>query len=415
LLATALLLLVGCSKGQLKPVEIHGPPAMVDDGGKPRLWVLTKQEEVRQVSVGSSRNADWRSDTFFHFGVQAYDPLAAKLLWHKRLLTFGDPDARGAAPSRVIGSAVDARLLGQDGAIVWLLIGEAPFAVDVADGHIVANAEKLEQVNPELQGLLPSEAKHYGFDHGLVLMAADARQFVVRGPDQKAVAYTPPPPPPEPEGKLQANGTREMVPTRPFGENPSRQVTLGGQWLGLYSEKEAAEAANDEWGSNLRYPYRVLDEGRLSRRTFWRAKIITAQRFDDRFERLSDLTPIAGAPTFLKGRFKTDPATGEPLLLSDPEGVLVWHSTRIDDRGRLAMTRLDADLKPVWKAELPLSETDSVRQVATWLVSGHLVVVGELQTESDGVHTRTQQAVTIDLKTGALQTMDLRGEIPASR
>jgi hypothetical protein len=100
-------------------------------------------------------------------------------------------------------------------------------------------------------------------------------------------------------------------------------------------------------------------------------------------------------------------AAGEPLLLSDPEGVLVWHSTRIDDAGRLAMTRLDADLKPVWKAELPLSETDSVRQVATWLVPGLLVVVGQLQTESDGVHSRTPQAATIDLKTGALRTMDL--------
>jgi hypothetical protein len=91
--------------------------------------------------------------------------------------------------------------------------------------------------------------------------------------------------------------------------------------------------------------------------------------------------------------------------------VLVWHSTRIDDAGRLAMTRLDADLKPVWTAELPLSETDSIRQVATWLVPGHLVVVGQLQTVSDGVHSRTLQAVTIDLKTGALRTMDLAGKM----
>jgi hypothetical protein len=412
LLAVALLLFVGCSSSHFEPAEVQGPPALVDDGGKPRLWVLTKQEEVRQVGVGgggSRSRMDWRSDTFFHFGVQAFDPLAAKPLWHKRLRTFGDPDAKGTAPSRVIGSAVGARLLGQDGNIVWLLIGEAPFAVDAADGSIVADADKLQRVNPELKGLLPSEAKHYGFNQGLVLMAADARQFVVRGPGQKAIAYTSPPPPAAPEGRLQANGTRELVPTRPLGENPSRQVTLGGQWLGLYSEKEAAAAGRDDWGRNLRYPYQVIDEGKMSRRTFWRAKIITAQRFDDRFERLSELTPIPGAPTFLKGRFKTDPKTGEPLLLSDPAGVLVWHSTRIDDAGRLAMTRLDADLKPVWKAELPLSETDSVRQVATWLVSGHLVVVGQLQTESHGVHRRTLEAATIDLKTGAVRAMDLAG------
>ncbi|MEO6003738.1 MAG: PA2928 family protein [Opitutus sp.] len=403
--AAALLILVGCSRSRLEPAEVMGSPAMVDHGGNPRLWVVTKQKEV---SVGSG-TMDWRSDTFFHFGVQAFDPLAAKPLWQKRLRTFGDHNAKGAAPSRVIGSTVDARLLGQDGNIVWLLIGEAPLAIDIADGHVVADSEKLQQVNPELKGLLPSEVKHYSFNQGLVLMAADARQFVVHGPDQKAVAYTPPPPPAPLEGRLQANGTREMVPTKPFGENPSRQVTLGGQWLGLYSEKEAVDAGKDEWGRNLRYPYRVMDEGKLSRRTFWRAKIITAQKFDDHFDRLSDLTPIPGAPTFLKGRFKTDPKTGEPLLLSDPEGVLVWHSTRVDDAGRLALTRLDADLKPIWKAELPLSETDAVRQVATWLLPGHMVVVGQLQTTSEGVQTRTLQAATIDLKTGAFRTMDLAG------
>ncbi|MFO1078364.1 MAG: PA2928 family protein [Planctomycetota bacterium] len=411
-----LLLLAGCSRSQLELAEVEGPPAMVDDGGKPRLWVLTKQEEVRLVSVdggGSHSSGDWRSDTFFHFGVQAFDPLAAQPLWHKRLVTFGDPDARGFAPSRVLGSAVDARLLGQDGNIVWLLIGEAPYALDAADAHVVTDAARLQEVNPELRGLLPSEAKYYGFDRGLVLTAADARQFVVRGPDRKAVAYTPPPPPSAPEGRLQANGTRETVPSRPPGENPSRLVTLGGQRLGLYSEKEAADAAQDDWGRKLRYPYSILDEGKLSRRTFWRAKIVAAQRFDDHFERLSELTPIPGTPTFLKGRFKTDPATGEPLVLPDPESVLVWHSTRIDDSGRLAVTRLDAALKPLWQAELPLSETDPVRQVATWLVSGHLIVVGELRTVTDGVQSRTPQIVTIDLNTGTLRSMDLRVDGPA--
>lgn len=414
LLAGALLFLGACSSSHLEPPEVQGPPAMVEDGGKPRLWVLTKQEEVRQVGVGGGgrrSGMDWRSDTFFHFSVQAFDPIAAQPLWTKRLVTYGDPDARGRAPSRVIGSAVGARLLGQDGDLVWLLVGDEPYAVNVADGNIVANPETLEKANPELKGLLPSEAKHYGFDRGLVLMAADARQFVVRGPAQKALAYTPPPPVSDyPEGRLQANGTRELVPMKPLGEAPARQVTLAGQWLGLYSEKEAADAADDDWGKNLRYPYAVLDEGKLARRSFWRAKIVTAQRFDDRFERLSELTPIAGAPTFLKGRFKTDPRTGEPLLLDDPVGVLVWHSTRIDDAGRLALTRLDADLKAVWKTELPLSETDIVRRVATWLVPGHIVIVGDEDTHSAGVTSRESRLVSVDLKTGALRAWDFGKE-----
>lgn len=402
-------LLAGCSRSHFETPEVQGPAAMVDDGGQPRLWVLSKQEEVRQVGVGGGGTRSsirWRSDTFFHFDVRAYDPVAAAPLWTKRLLTIGDPEAAGTAPSRVIGSSVDARLLGQDGALVWLLIGDAPFAVSAADGSVVVDAAAIERINPALAGLLPSEAKHYGFDRGLVLMAADARQFVIRGPAHEAVAYTPPPPPAPPEGRLQANGTREIVPTLPFGDVPARQVMLQGQWLGLYSEKEAADAGNDEWGKNLRWPYGVFNEGPLARRGFWRAKIVAAQRFDDRFERLTELTPVAGAPTFLNGRFAKDPE-GAARVLDDPAGVLVWHRTRIDDAGRLALTRLGADLAPVWSTELPLSEADTARRVANWHVPGHLVVMGVQQIEEAGVTRSDPYLVSIDLATGATRAAKL--------
>jgi hypothetical protein len=409
-LLAVLALFAGCSRSRFETPEVQGPAAMVDDAGQPRLWVVSKQEEVRQVGVGGGGTRSsirWRSDTFFHFDVQAFDPLAAAPLWKKRLLTIGDPEAKGAAPSRVIGSDVDARLLGQDGGIVWLLIGDAPFAVSAADGSVVVDASGIERINPTLKGLLPSEAKHYGFDRGLVLMAGDARQFVIRGPAHEAVAYTPPPPPAPPEGRLQANGTREIVPTLPFGDVPARQVTLQGKWLGLYSEKEAADAGNDEWGKNLRWPYSVFNEGPLARRGFWRAKIVAAQRFDDRFERLAELTPVAGAPTFLNGRFAKDPQTGAARVLDDPAGVLVWHSTRIDDAGRLALTRLDADLKTLWSTELPLSEADTVRRVATWPLPGHLVVMGVQHFEEAGVTRRVPYLVSIDLASGAMRAAKL--------
>lgn len=415
LLLAALLFLAGCHRSDFEPPEVQGPAAMVEDGGQLRLWVLSKQEEVRQVGVGGGgphNTMSWRSDTYFHFAVQAFDPLAAKPLWKKLLLTLGDPDASGPEPSRVIGSNIEARLLGQDGNIVWLLIGDAPFAVNAADGSIVADGEALQRINSELKGLLPSESRHYSFDRGLVLMSADARQFVVRGPGQKAVAYTPAPPVAGPEGQLLANGTHELVPMLPIGEVPARQVTLGGQWLGLYSETEAADISDDAWGKSLRWPYSVINEGARARRTFWHAKIVTSQHFDDRFQRLADLTPIAGAPTFLKGRFLTDRQTGAPLIL-EPAGVLVWHSTRIDDAGRLALTRLDADLKTLWKAELPLSETDIAHHIAYWQLPGHIVVVGEQQIEDAGVTRREPHVVSIDLDNGASISWDLTREAMA--
>jgi hypothetical protein len=408
-LVSASLLLGGCTTSHFEPAEVQGPPAMIDDGGKPRLWVLSKQEEQRQVGVGGGgvRNSvHWRTDTFFHFSVQAFDPVAAKSLWTKRLVSLGDPEAKGVGPSRVIGSSVDAQMLGQDGVLVWLLIGDAPFAVNAADGEVVADSASLQKANPELQGLLPSEARHYGFDQGLVFLAADARQFVVRGPGQKAAPYTPPPPPAAPQGRLKANGTYELVPMLPIGENAVRQVTLDGQWLGLYSEKEAADAADDDWGKSLRYPYSVINEGSLARRTFWRGKIVQAQRFDDKFERLADLAPVAGSPTFLKGRFVADP-NGEAHVLADPAGVLVLHSTRIDDAGRLALARVGADLKPKWDTELPLSETDFVRRLPHWLLAGHFIAVGTLQTEDAGVTRRAPQLISVDLASGELRSLDL--------
>lgn len=407
-LVAVLLTLAACKTSYLEPPEMQGPPAMVNDNGQPRLWVLSKQEEVRQVAVGGGRRTSLatRSDTFFHFAVEAFDPRATKPLWKKRLLTYGDPEAHGAKPSRVIGSSVGARLLGQDGNIVWLLIGDEPFAVKVADGSVVADGAKLELLNPDLKGLLPSEAKHYGFDNGLVLMSADARMFVVRGPGQKAVAYTPPPPA-APEGKLLANGTYELVPLRPFGEIPARQVTLDGEWLGLYSEKEAADARTDEWGGHLKWPYTVLDEGTLARRTFWRADIVETKRFDDRIRHIGGMTAIPGAPVFLKGRFLKNLPTDEPLVLEDPAGVLVWHSTRIDDAGRLALSRLDTGLKTVWKAELPLSETDMINQVMYWQLPGHITAMGALRSENATVVSRMPHLVSVDLKTGAIKAWNM--------
>lgn len=401
--------LAACSSSQFEPPEMQGPAAMVDDDGKPRLWILTKQEEIKQVSVGGSsrRSGGWRSDTFFHFEVQALDPLEAKTLWKKRLLTFGDPEASGTDPSRVIGSAESAHLLGQDGEVVWLMIDDAPFGVSASDGSIVADSEAIQRINPELKGLLPSEAKHYGFDQGLVMMTADARMFVVRGPEQKAMAYSPPPPV-QSVAPLKANGMPEIEPLRPFiGEIPTRQAMMKGQWLGLYSEKEAGELTNDEFGTRFKYPYSILDERGLARRVFYRAKIIEAQRFDERFKKATDLQPVVGSPVFLKGRFMNEAGKEKAYLTEDGNGIFVWHSTRIDDAGRLALGRFDGELKQVWDTELPLSESSTINTIRTWSLPGHVAVMGSLQSEKDGVTSREPYLVSIDLETGALKSMKL--------
>lgn len=195
MLASALAV-AGCRSSHLELPEVQGSPAMVDDGGKMRLWVLIKQEDVRQVGVGGGatrKTSSWRSDTFFHFEIRAFDPLTARPLWKQRLLTLGDADASGSGPSRVIGSSVDARLLGQDGDSVWLLVGNAPMAVSASDGRVIADVDRIGEANLGLRELLPADAGQYGFDRGLVLLAADARRLVIRGALLQAVDYVPTP------------------------------------------------------------------------------------------------------------------------------------------------------------------------------------------------------------------------------
>jgi hypothetical protein len=257
--------------------------------------------------------------------------------------------------------------------------------------------------------LLPSESKYYAFDRGLVLMTADARRMVIRGAALQASDYVPEPTP-TPEPERYSNGRERIVPTMPYGEIPVRRVTLAGQWLGLYSDREAADAINDGFGDRLRYAYTVLDEGRNARRTLRRGTIVEAQRFDERFPRIAGLQPIADSPVFLKGRFLKDPATAEALLVSSPSGALVWHSTRIDDAGRLALTRLDEALHTVWQAALPLSETGIANPVSTWLVPGRLVAMGGEDTLVDGRLRREQHLVSVDLASGRWQGWNMTGE-----
>jgi len=88
----------------------------------------------------------------------------------------------------------------------------------------------------------------------------------------------------------------------------------------------------------------------------------------------------------------------------------VWHSTRIDDAGRLALTRLDDALHTVWQATLPLSETSIANPVSTWLVDGRLVAMGNEETVVDGALRREQHLVSIDLASGRWVGWDMAGE-----
>lgn len=408
LLIVASLALAACGT-HFEPPDVQGAPLMAAVDGKPLLLVLTKQEERRVTRIGGGRssNSTERRDTLFHFDLRAYEPVTATPLWRARLVTFNDPKmATAARTTRIIGSATSGYLLGQEADRVWLQIAESPLAVSAHDGRVRVDAAALEAANPELAGRLPSESRFYGFDRGLVVHAADARRWVVRGGELKAQPWAPAAPASTPV-LLKANGMPKIIPTRPMGDTPTRQAFINGTRIGLYSPTEAAAAANDPFGDRLAYPYSIADEGAASRRSFWTVQTAQVQRFDERFERISGLDPVADSAVFLRGRFLKQLPGETPLAAKDPDGVFVWHSSRMDDAGRLSLTRLDAQLKALWTTELPMSESGTANPVRYWLVGRQLVVMGEWRREIEHLVSRLPYLVSVNLDDGTMVAHNL--------
>lgn len=341
-----------------------------------------------------------------HFDLHALDPATAQPLWTRRVHSF---KAQDGLVGPVVGSTVRGRLLGQDGDRVWLVIGRDPRALSARDGRQVDDAAGIVQRHPALAGRLPEDPQHYGFDQGLVFLAADATRHVVRGPDGAATPYVPPPAPAPVTGHDAAK-----TPLRPSGDVPLRLVEFGGRWLGLYTGPEAEDAATDPFGRHLRFPYTVIDEGALARRTLWWGEVETVQPFDERFDRFTGMTPVPDGPTFLRGRFVREPGADRPLPPPGAPGLLVWHNTRIDREGRLAMTRLDGALARAWTVELPLSDSPSNAHLPmrTWTLPDRLVVVGELATSQGERVLREVNVVSLDPATGEFAAWNVQRGAP---
>jgi hypothetical protein len=401
------LLLAACDGGRrLEPPELQGYGALVDDGGQPRLWLLTRQEETRESRNPSRRGVSSRKLVLVHFDLHAFDPDTARPLWTRRVHSF---KAQDGLVGPVVGGTVRGRLLGQDGDRVWLVIGRDPHALAASDGRTLDDAAGIVARHPALEGMLPEDPQRYGFDRGLVFMTADARQHVVRGAEGARSDYVPP------QAPVKAPSHEDVkVPLRPYGEAPLRLVEFNGRRLGLYSAAEAESAANDRFGRQLAYPYSVLDQGALARRSLWWAEVETVAPFDEPFERLSAMTPVPGSPEFLRGRFASQPGRDLPLVPPGEPGLLVWHNTRIDRAGRLALTRLDAALAPAWTVELPLSDAPAQAHLATrlWALPGRLLAVGELATSEGERVQREVHVVSVDPGTGEFAAWNLQRGAP---
>lgn len=389
----ALTFLSSCSTSHFEPPKRLGPPLLVTDEKEPRLWLLVKQEEKKQISSGFSRRTTGSiiTETRYHFDLQCHDTRTAERLWKTRLLTLKDKEG---------GHSAQARILGQDGGVVWLFLHDGPFAVAAVDGAVLADRPQLEQRNPSFQGLVPKELNFYTFDKGLVITTADARRHKIAMPNFGAEPYQPPSEEYFTRAQFMSTTWKGGYRTDDF---LTRQARLSGKWLGFYTEKEAADAGDDGFGDSLKNPSSIVNEGSRARRTLWTARIGRTKEFSEgSHDRLFDLTRAPGASDYLEAGLLIKQGTKDPLLLHEPDGLLVLHRTRLDAEGRLALTRLDESLRENWTTPLPFLELGN-----RYEFPDRLLMYGALQLTEKGITSWEESLVALALRDGRAQAWNV--------
>ncbi|MEZ0471139.1 PA2928 family protein [Luteimonas salinilitoris] len=278
-------------------------------------------------------------------------------------------DAAGARPiwsHTLVGRADgftlrnESRLLGYDGRRLWLFTTRLA-VVDLASREAPDAVAALEDANPALAGLLPTEPKYVHFDDAqgrLGFVAADGREYRVDPDTLHAEPYAPPPAP-------QAIGASELLRWKPPAPITIGRPGLGRpgdfwyrglalderRWLGLFTEHEARRETPGTWWSPLKQVH-----GETERRRFFLVSLHEHRNGDDDDDyKLAAIEPLPGqARDWLQGGLLREAVAARVLRLHDPDGMLILHRERIGHEGTLHLTRAGFDGVPLWTADTGL-------------------------------------------------------------
>jgi len=392
----------GCSRSTFEPPERSGPPALVQSGGRDTLWIATVQVETRSRHVGAGASARWMTESYTHLRIGAHDPASARREWLKTLQVLKDDEG---------GRGAQVRILGQRGEVVWVWLHDEPLALSARDGAPVADLARLHQANPEIAGLFPRELAHYTWLGELVVTLADGRHVRIEQPGLRAVPYGI-------DSDAQFRSANYLTGTWNGGFRTAhfgvRHGLIEGRWVGLLSDREAEDGEDDAWGDHYADSAEIDDDGATARRTFRIAATGRTREFSEgsheRIVRLDRITGSGywlqgvmlkasappGAPAFTLHDRQWKPAVRPPLWLSNPDGVLVLHRTRLDAQGRLALTRLDGAFRERWTTVLPFDELSN-----RWELPGRLLLYGSRDAPGPDADGRGESLVALDLADGS--------------
>ena len=370
-----------------RPAQRSGPPALVEWGGAPVLWVLTRQEERHQ----RTRHSEQRT----RFELHGHDRTTMQRLRSRHLLTVHD------------GSDAPGRILGQQGPVVWLFLKDQPVAVSHLDGSVVGDSARIVERNPGLAAMWPRELKFFTFDRCLIVTTADGVHWEIDSQTLAATGHRPEDPARLERLRFTSSSWNGSFQTADFLTR--RMVGHDGRWIGMFSDREAADAADDGFGSHFKDPGEVLDEGPQARRRLFVAQVSKTRAFSEgRHDRLLALTPEPGGEMFLQGAFLKAAGLREAFMPGADGGGIVLHRDRLDSAGRLLLTRVDPALKTRWRTELPVVELHN-----RWELPERLLLLGSAPGGEAGLQTRQEWLLSVELATGRLSAWNLQNPGPA--
>lgn len=360
------------------PFGLFGAPVFAKTAEGDRAYLLTGQwRRIRQPG----RHSSGYEYTEFYVDMWAVDAATAKPIWRKRLET-----ERG-------GGMIDREFLGVDGNAVWLLLHDKLAALSASDGSVIAPVGKVEALNPELKGLMPTDSRYIIFDHrGLCITAADARQWRVDPATFKVTAVESVPQPPK-EGAFPP----EFITPGGSGLHLVRGLELTDSYIGLLTEEEAKvlETSNR--------PTALTPE---VRRRVWGARAHTPDETIPMYRNYTELKPLPEAPEFLDAGLLREYSQAQQLSAlwaTDPASVFVLHRERLGKAGKLRLARVSGPVGKVqWEAALPLTNVQSVKKMEKHiLIFGHEYLEGDPDI-SDALRDSPQRLVSVDIATGAV-------------
>ncbi|HEY9216875.1 MAG TPA: hypothetical protein VIO94_02415, partial [Phenylobacterium sp.] len=174
-----------------------------------------------------------------------------------------------------------------------------------------------------------------------------------------------------------------------------RQLQLRKQWVGFLSDEELAQSRKTR-------AIMLGDLNKAPRAGLWMAKVTEEETFFGPKRVYADFKPLPEAPEFLQGGFLTDGNhQNQPLLLFQPDSLLVLHWDRLGDEGRLKLSRLAGPAgKVLWTSDLPMRRLEAVMPGKTTIALLGYREEPDPMRPRDKSLTDVDQLSVIDLVTG---------------